>query len=517
MTMRKAVKGSFLNLFGNVLFRIGGYIQIVLLTYLLGVSGYGIVRLVLPLQNVLILIAAAGIPPAVAKYVAEYHAKNDNYMVKRVIKTSAKIMLIMSVIATLLIVFLANPIAPILHWQSNIIILFQIIGLITPFSIILGLVRGVFQGYQDMSNILLTRAFEQIFTIIFAVSLILLGWYVFGAVIGTIIGFAIAAIISLLLFREKIWKNISNTGKTLNHIDERSLVKKLLTFSLPVTVVGLAELALFDMTGTYIINIFLNVTYTGYYNIVSPVARLPLVISSSVALAMLPATSEALSLKNNNLIGKYIVYSYRYMILVLLPLCVIIALFSQPILAILFPKEPLTYLFAGNALSILIVAMAFFSIYVVSSSIAQGLGKPYVPMFFLILGSIVNIALTIVFVPLYGLNGAAASTAIATFIIMIFSTWKVLKISSTKLPHVNLAKILFASILAGVMIELIPKTVIGLFIALVTFPFIYLFILAFIGALEKRDLNLLNKIGYKLGPLSGSFMKISGFLERFVK
>lgn len=514
--MRKVVKGSFLNLSGNILIRIGGYLNRVLLQYLLGVAGYGIISLVLPLENVLILIAAAGIPPAVAKYVAEYRAKNDDYMVKQVIKTSAKIMLLMSVIATLLIFFLANHLAPFLHWKPDIIVLFQIIALVTPFSIILGLLRGVFQGYQDMGCILLTKVAELVFTIILSVSLILLGWYVFGAVIGIILGFAIAAAISILLFREKIWKDIKDTKKTLDYIDEYSLTKKLLTFSLPVIIVGLAELALF-YTGTYIINIFLNEIYVGYYNIVGPISGLPLVISSSVALAMLPAASEALSLNNHNLIEKYVIYSYRYMILVLIPLCVIVILFSQPILAILFPGAPLAYLFAGNALRILIVAMAFFSIYVVSSSISQGLGKPYLPMFFLVLGSIVNLVLTTILVPSYGLNGAALATAISTFIIMIFSTWKVLKISNSKLNFVNLVKIIFASVLAGIIIELIPKTVIGLFIALLVFPFIYIFILAFIGALEKRDLTILNKIGYKLGPLSKPFRKINKFLEKFIK
>ena len=100
---------------------------------------------------------------------------------------------------------------------------------------------------------------------------------------------------------------------------------------------------------------------------------------------------------------------------------------------------------------------------------------------------------------------------------MAFSVWKVLEISNTQLPYVNLVKILFASILTGVIIGLIPKTVIGLFVALLVFSFIYLFILAVIGALEKRDLNLLNKIGRRLGPLSGTFMKMNRFLERFVK
>ncbi len=513
--MRKAVKGSFINLLGNILLRIGGYLYRVLIQYLLGVSGYGIVSLVLPLQNVLVLIASAGVPPAVAKYVAEYHAKNDNYMVKMVIKTSAKIMLTTSVFATLLIFLLANPLAPILHWQPNIITLFQIIGLITPFSIILGLVRGIFQGYQDMNSLLLSRAAEQVFVIILAVSLILLGWYVLGAVIGTIIGFATAAILSLLLFKEKIWNDIKGAKKTLNHFEERGLAKKLLIFSLPVTIVGLAELALFD-TGTYIINIFLNETYVGYYNIVSPISRLALVISASLAVTMLPATSEALSLHDNDMIKKYVAYSYRYMILVLIPLCVIIILFSKPILAIMFPGAPLAYLFAGDALKILIVAMAFFSIYVVSSSISQGLGKPYLPMYFLILGSIVNLVLTVTLVPLYGLNGAAVATAVATFLIMIFTTRKILIITNSQLHFVNLVKIIFASVLVGIILELIPKTVIGLLIALIIFPYTYIFILAFIGALEKRDLTILNKFVYKLGPLSKPFMKINRLLEKFV-
>lgn len=186
-------------------------------------------------------------------------------------------------------------------------------------------------------------------------------------------------------------------------------------------------------------------------------------------------------------------------------------------MAVIFPGAPLAYLFAGDALRILIVAMAFFSIYVVSSSISQGLGKPYVPMFFLILGSVVNLVLTAIFVPLYGLNGAATATAVATFITMIFSTWKVLSVSNSRLPFVDSGKIILASVLAGVIIALIPKTVTGLLIALLVFPYTYIFILAFIGALKQRDLTILNKFGYRWGPLSRPVIKVNKFLEKFVK
>ena len=65
----KLAKGSFLLVIGAFLFRIGGYIYKVAMANLLGPSGYGILSLTWPLQNFLIMIATAGLPPAIAKNV----------------------------------------------------------------------------------------------------------------------------------------------------------------------------------------------------------------------------------------------------------------------------------------------------------------------------------------------------------------------------------------------------------------------------------------------------------------
>lgn len=83
---------------------------------------------------------------------------------------------------------------------------------------------------------------------------------------------------------------------------------------------------------------------------------------------------------------------------------------------------------------ILIVGMIFFSIYVASSSVFQGLGKSNSPMIFLVIGSLINLVLTIFLVPKYGYNGAAISTTISSFIIMLISTFTIIKNTHTKLP-----------------------------------------------------------------------------------
>ena len=154
--MHKLLKGSFIIFIGTIIFRIGGYLYVVLTQSLLGIQGYGMLSLVMSFQWILILIAVAGLPPAIAKYVSEYLAKNDKFMVKQVIKTSFKIMLTMSLIFTAVFYFLATPLANLFHGGPEVAILFQAVSFIAPFSVILGLFRGVFQGYQRMTDIMVT-------------------------------------------------------------------------------------------------------------------------------------------------------------------------------------------------------------------------------------------------------------------------------------------------------------------------------------------------------------------------
>lgn len=514
--MHKLLKGSFIILIGTIIFRIGGYVYVVLTQSLLGIEGFGMLSLVMSFQWILILIAVAGLPPAIAKYVSEYLAKDNKYMVKQVIKTSFKIMLIMSLIFTAIFFFMAKPLANIFNGGPEVVILFQAVSFIAPFSIILGLFRGVFQGYQRMTDIMVTRAVEQIFMISMAVVFILAGFYVLGAVIGTLIGFAIASTSALLIFRFYIWDGLKDVKKPEIPVNEYKLAKKLLIFSSPIIITGLAELTLFQ-TGNFIIPLFMNFTSLGYYNIASPIARLPLIISSSVAVALLPAASEALALNGKNLVKRYIIHSYRYLLMVLLPTCAVVIILGQPIMHLLFPKAPLAYSFAGSALSILVIGMAFFSIYGISASVLQAAGKPYPAMFFLAIGTASNLILTVILVPMYGLNGAAIATMLASFMVMVLTTLKTLQVTGTKLPYINLLKITLSSFLLGFCLLFMPKTILGLLMSLLLLPLVYILLLGFTQALEMRDLLILNKLGNRLGPLSNPIGKFTGYLERFVK
>lgn len=522
----KIARGSAVILLGSFIFRIGGYVNRYLMAFLLGPAGYGIFGLAVPIMGILQLSAEGGIPPAVAKYVAEYDAKKQADMVNQIIRTSSKLIIIMGFLLSVVIFILAEPIALGFFHKPEAILPFKAIALITPFSVLTGELKGVFQGFYQMRNIVIVKAFEQSFTIIFAVVLILAGYYVAGAVVGNAIGYMVAAIAGFILFRKYVWNHISKFRKksltdeneTFTFKEELRLAKILLVFSIPVVITSLGELLIYD-SGTFIIGHFMPAQYVGYYSAASPIARLPLIISMAVATAVLPATSAALGTNNRDLVSVYVNQAFRYVILAVLPLSVGTIIFSTPILNILWPAG---YGFASDALKILAAGMLFFTIYTVASSISQGMGKPTIPMVALLGGTVIELAISIWLIPIYGINGAAIATTIAAFSIMVAVVWRTLKSAEVKLPFGDYGKILIASLIMGGIIYFIPQSLfIGLqkyfyfLVVLIVAVIIYVATLVVIGGLKKSDVNAFRKLTARAGPLSNILKKLADFLERF--
>ena len=247
----------------------------------------------------------------------------------------------------------------------------------------------------------------------------------------------------------------------------------------------------------------------------------------SVATAVLPATSAALSVNNRDLIETYINQAYRYVTIVVLPASLGIAIFASPIINLLFPG----YGFGAEALEILALGMLFFTLYTVSASISQGMGKPVIPMVALAVGTIVELALSVFLVPKYGINGAAIATTIATFVLMVIVAWRTLRYVKVKLQLGDLGKIVIAAVIMAIILMFIPTTYaytsayhisIAKILALVYIAFlaligalIYIIVLTLIGGLKRNDVNAFMKLGNRLGPLSPYINKLAALLMRF--
>ena len=270
----KLVRGSLIILIGNIIFRIGGYIYRFLMAILLGPTAYGILGITLPFQGIFQTLSAGGLPPAIAKYVAEYEAVDEKDMARQTIYTALKIMVFLGLFFGVLMIFV---VAPYLAYgylgKPEALIPLQIVGLITPFSVIVGAFRGAFQGVYKMEYIVYTRAVEQLGMILFATAFVLIGLSTVGALWGTVLGYSLSVVAAVYIFKYHMGKLIPKASDdfVFTRRDELKLAGTLVKFSIPVIITAIAEMLIYNIC-TIVMGKFLTFDDIGFFAAADPIA-----------------------------------------------------------------------------------------------------------------------------------------------------------------------------------------------------------------------------------------------------
>jgi stage V sporulation protein B len=153
-------------------------------------------------------------------------------------------------------------------------------------------------------------------------------------------------------------------------------------------------------------------------------------------------------------------------------------------------------------------------------------------------GVILDIILSVYLIPIYGINGAAAATAITGFLIMTSIVWKTLQIADVKLQYKDLGRIVLAAGIMGAVLLLIPQNLLISSVNLSSLSFnyidffskyiifalvvilaaiVYVAALILVGGIKKSDISALGKLVNKAGPLKVAFEKLVSLIERFAR
>ena len=511
----KLIRGSLIILIGNIIFRLGGYVYRFLMAILLGPTAYGVLGITLPFQGIFQTLSAGGLPPAIAKYVAEFEAVGEHDMARQTIYTALQIMVFLGLFFGVLMIFVIAPwLAHSYLHKPLAMVPLQIVGLITPFSVIVGAFRGAFQGVYKMEYIVYTRAVEQLGMILFATAFVLIGLSTVGALWGTVLGYSLSVVAAVYIFKVHMPKYIPKPSDdfVFTRRDKLGLAATLVKFSIPVIITAIAEMLIYNIC-TIVMGRFLTFDDIGFFAAADPISRLPLIISISIATTILPASSEAFKLNDTETLQKYVSEAYKYSLLFVVPMCVGLALFATPTLRILYFKNP-AYVAGASALAILSIGMTFYSIFAISTSIIQGIGNTRIPMYILIGGAIVTGLLNWFMVPTMGIAGGALATSIACLLMMLPCVYFVFRLTKTKAPTKSIVKILLASLIMAVFAIVIPKDAFWLFPGIFICIVIYFFALILVKFFQIEDIESLRHLFSRFGPLSKITNKILDFVER---
>jgi len=449
-TKKSFVRGAAILGITGFLVKLIGVLYGIPLNKILGAGGAGVYGSAYPFYTYLLMLSTAGLPPTIAKLVAESVSKGDHAGAKKIFKISMVLMAGLGLLFSTTLFVFAEEIA--VNFAHDPLAKLPIMAIAPAifFVSIMASIRGYFQGLQNMVPTAVSQLVEQVIKIIFGITLAMLliprgiEYGAMGAMIGIVISELMGLLVAIGFYIKKapkISKDIK-TDKTA-----KSILKSILSIAFPI-LLGASIMPLVQMIDTNLIKVRLqSIGYTlevsrdlfGLFSrFVNQLVNVPGSISLAFCVSMVPAAAAAVAKKDNNLLNRNIFLGYKLSMMVALPSAVGLFILAGPIMDLLYRSEfvenPEYFIIATNLLKIISGGVVFLSILQTFNGLLQGMGKVFVPVIALSSGAITKIILCYVLVgtPYFNIYGAPISTFACYMVAAIIDIIIVKKLTKVK-------------------------------------------------------------------------------------
>ncbi len=378
----------------------------------IGVDQYGLWALVLAITGMLGLLDF-GLATAAVKWVAERTGSNDVEGRNRILSTLLTIYLALGCVAMCIAGALAiSADAPLLsnYFESpdQAAILAVLIGITVALGFQLSLFRAALAGSGCMH---LSNAVEIGMTIFTA----LLSVYFLSSGYG-VIGLAAALVISVLLgilglMTVAYWR-LDRLRLSLR-FEDWCETRALLAFSSWVFIANVA-VHLILRTDPVIIKVYLPLSAVAVYAIAARIAEYMLHFNKQFSNALMPLVSQAHGRGSVETVRNVLTNGTRYLLALALPMLALTAFHAENFLLLWLGQE---FIGAATTLQVLLGAVTCMVVQLNASNVLGMTGRHRFVSLSMGASALLNLVLTILLLPRYGLLGAATATLIASVIV----------------------------------------------------------------------------------------------------
>lgn len=490
---------------------------------------------VYPLYTTLLILATAGFPIAISKIVSERVAIGDTLGARRAFRV-ASIALVVLGLFFFLLLYTGAPVIARFMGDEHLTTPLRAVAWSLPLVPMAAILRGYFQGHQNMMPTGVSQVIEQLIRVIFILVAAFWAMNVYqdaylagtGAVFAAFPG-GIAAILVLLWYwrRDKqgaqlIPERTQQAG--VSAWTNRQVLRSLLMYAVPICM-GALVLPLVPLVDSVTVVNMLQISGTpedlaklakGAFDRGQPLIQFGTFFATSLSLALVPAISEAVAQRQHQMIANRSEIAIRLTFLLGLPASFGLALLAEPINVMLYGDKNGT-----EALAVQSFTIIFATLSIASAGILQGLGRVMRPARNLFIGVLVKLILNLALVPLWGISGAALSTVIAYLVAMGLNVLAVKKYTGAQIGLRQTVKKPFLSVIVMSVVVLIVEwgatallgkagmserlfqTLVGL-LAVGAGAVVYVLALLKTGGLTRNDIHFLPK-GKRIAALLTRF------------
>jgi stage V sporulation protein B len=382
-------------------------------------------------------ISAAGLPVALSILVSKNIAQGRVANASKTFGVSMSIFASLGIICSVVLYFGADAYSHAIGINEAA----TAVKAISPtlfFMCIASGIRGYFQGFKIMSPTAVSQLLESFGKLVLGISFAYFAVEAnkvscetaAAAVLGLSVGVLISLvylIICLVAFNNK--KN--HLSVISDHTDSfGSIAKAMFYIALPITLsscitslTGVADTALITNRLIYggLSKDVAVMLYSSYSNLAIPLFNLPPALITPISVSLIPSLTASVTEKNTALSTRIFASSVKLCNMLSLPAAAGLAVFSKPILMLIYPSESEACSFAAPLLSLLSVAIVFSCLVTVFNAVLQAYMKPILPILSMLLGAVVKIISEYFLVGSdLGALGAPLSTIACTFTILVF-------------------------------------------------------------------------------------------------
>lgn len=429
MSKKSFLKGAAILGVAGLLVQVMGAIFRIPLGNIIGDDGMGYYQTAYPIYVFLLVFSTNGAPAAISKMTSERIAIGRNDEAHRVFKLSFVLMFVLGIIASSIFFFGADPIVNALGNPGAYYAMIAIAPALL-FVPIMAVFRGYFQGMQEMGPTATSQLIEQAVRVSIGLALAIflvpkgLEYAAAGATVGTSIGpiAGVLILIAIYLYKKKHLP-LKNESEDTEKESAGSILKTLAVIAIPITI-GVSILPIMNIADVIIVMRRLqsigfssseaNALYGQLTGMAGPVINIPMALALSMALSMVPAIAAAASTNDTAFLKLNIRLGLRTAMIIGVPCSFGLMALSEPIMKLLFPLQAESAVSSSGCLFFLAIGIVFLCIAQTMAGTLQGLGRPGIAVWGLVVGFVVKCISTYMLVGIHSLNveGAAIGSTL---------------------------------------------------------------------------------------------------------
>ncbi|WP_261304638.1 putative polysaccharide biosynthesis protein [Paenibacillus andongensis] len=446
-TKDSLVKGTLILTVAALIARFLGVFQRIPLVHLLHEEGMGSYSIAFNLYSILLVVATAGIPSALSKMVSEKYAIGRPAEAERIYRAAIWFAIVAGVVMTaILYVFAPIYAEQISHGGPDATLATRAIAPAMLFFPLIAIMRGYFQGRQNMMPNGISQVVEQVFRLVTSIGLafillnISLGWGVAGASFGGVMG-GIAALAVMLYYALKLKRRDAQSNIAAEQIAEGStqlpqshapiryseIYRSLLKLSIPIVIFSVTVTLVYAIDTSIIIPLLEGTIgrseALGLVGIIGgraqSLAGIPIILAIALSQSVVPIISAAYSRKDLKQVGHQTTRVLQLSILSGLPAVLVIAIAARPLDFFMFGHEDTAFGMSHgpHMISLLTLGAMFQIVMQTSGAVLMGMGRMKPLMMHVAVGIAVKLAGSFLLAQWFGIYGIIGSTGLC-FIVM---------------------------------------------------------------------------------------------------